>query len=96
MPRRYRLTAVAFLGTVLALGLLGSACGSNSAKERVPNVVGKSLSAAKRQLKADHLGWRVQIRTMGTPADRPGTVVAQTPRSGKLSSGADVLLVVMG
>jgi len=59
----------------------------------VPRVVGKTLSAAKRMLRAAHCGVG---KTTGAYSNlKQGRVVAQKPRAGKrLKSGAKVALTV--
>ncbi|HEX3909939.1 MAG TPA: serine/threonine-protein kinase [Solirubrobacteraceae bacterium] len=99
-PGRRRRRAVLALGVaavllaalVLAMLSTGGAGGAKSV--RVPNVVGKSSTSARRVLADAGLGDRTRL--VSVPGADPGSVTRQSPRSGSgLRRGATVVTSVV-
>ena len=90
---------MAALAVVLSGVLVG--CASTPEPVRVPDVIGKPLKVAERDLQSVHLNYKLTytltgpISTKSSPQP-PNVIVGQSPDTGTLLTGKTVNLTVRG
>jgi hypothetical protein len=96
LSRRHRVLPPA-MGAILSIALMCSLTGCGLAVDRVPNLVGMKLPAAKADLSAAHLRFKViyEIHSPPRPAPLPRNVVeGESPTAGDPINGKTIDLFV--